>query len=184
MRSPVESDLRMYPIDVSQRLANSACSLGLSVLRNARSDSMGDTLPNGKIVSIPLGKLPHGNRRYDADMGSNIEQEEREIRRAVFIRLLESEYGGSPQKFEIATGYSANMVSQLKAGVDRRGKPKSFGDKLARKLEKLAKWPRGALDNPSFSIGGQVREPTTAYRATNWPLTVSWQRFGNSTIAQ
>lgn len=90
-----------------------------------------------------------------------------ERRRVNFFRILRESYGDSPKQFEIKTGYSANMVSQL------RSKNKDFGERVARKIEELAGWPEGMLDEPSPDLPAEIEQR----RATDWPLSADRGRF-------
>jgi transcriptional regulator with XRE-family HTH domain len=166
MRSLVESALRKYPSEVPQRPAKSSCSLVSSELRYVRKDSidMARSLPFGNYESIPDGKLPIGICRYHVGM----KLDDLDKRRTEnFLRLLRDQYRDSPKEFEIATGYSANMVSQIRTGK------KFVRDKLARKLEKIAKLPALTFDQSEPGMSPS-RAPT---RLNSWPLSVPLEQF-------
>ena len=83
-----------------------------------------------------------------------------------FLRELRERYGDSPSKFEAATGYGANMVSQIKTGK------KWINDKLARKLEPLMKLAPLSLDQEP--PGTQRQQPRPAAK---WPLSVPLEDY-------
>lgn len=127
--------LRRYDNVVPQRSANSSLAdTSGSDAKYSLSASMHPSLPDSKIWSILDGKLLPGNGRYHGRMDSE------EVRRTNFFRILREKFSDSPKQFEIDTGYSANMVSQL------RNRTKDFGEKVARKIETMAGWERGILD--------------------------------------
>jgi transcriptional regulator with XRE-family HTH domain len=162
MRSLVDKTLRKYPSEVPQRLANDSCSATVSRdFRYARSDSIPDSLPSGKILSIPDGHLPNGKGHYTRWVTKD------ELRAQNFLRLLRERYGDSPGDFEIATGYSANMVSQIKTGK------KKIGERLAGKLEHLMKIEAGALLRALEDNGPFRRQP----EPKSWPLSVPLADF-------
>ena len=87
------------------------------------------------------------------------------IRTANFLKILRENYQDSPSVFEKKTGYSQNMVSQLKTGK------KSVNDRLARRLESLMK-----LEPLSLDRQGQV-VPLTRRPAGRWPFSVPYEVF-------
>lgn len=160
-RCPVESTLRMYATVVPERLANDSCSSVGREFKYARSGSaMQNSLPNSKAMSIPFGQLLQGNGDYDSSMSTE------ETRRNNFRRLLQEKYNGSPKQFEVETGYSANMATQLRSGK------KDFGEKVARKIESMAKLKPLALDESHAAATQERRQ-----KAAPWPLTIDQTTF-------
>lgn len=155
----------MYPTEVPHRLAKKSCSGTSRELRYVRSASISDSLLGSKILSIPVRTLPIGNRRYNPRM--DFDDPLDPVRTANFLDILRTEHGGSPKKFEVATGYPANMVSQIKNGH------KFVGNTLARKLEKLMKKERGVLDSQTDA---QIKKSQIAAMA-KWPLSISIADF-------
>lgn len=162
MRSLVESTLRRYPTDVPQRLAKPSCTSVSSELRYVRSDSMPRSLPLGNILSIPDGQLPRGKDLYNGRMDKD------QIRTANFLRILREQYRNSPKAFEIATGYSANMVSQIKTGK------KVVGEDRAVTLEKAMKLETGTLERPNAA---DIASPRSTQPRVSWPLSVPLADF-------
>jgi transcriptional regulator with XRE-family HTH domain len=156
----VDRAFRMYPIVVPHRAAKSDWAPGLSELTYSRS-SIQPILPSSKVESIPVGNLPAGNERYHRVMSDDPLDP---TRTANFLRLLREDYGNSPKKFEVATGYSANMVSQIKTGK------KWVGYDLARRLEGMMRKPRGLLDQMSEL---EARAASRNKSGMEWPFSVS-----------
>lgn len=154
--------LRKYDSEVPQLRAYS--SLAATSGSDSRKDlraSMPPSLPDSKITSILDGKLLRGNSGYHLRM--DIE----ELRRANFFKILREKYSDSPKEFEIATGYSANMVSQLRSSA------KDFGERVARTIEKAAKWKIGTLDQ---HLTGSQPEAAPTESIEQWPSLVSANR--------
>lgn len=160
MRCLMDNAFLKYPMEVPQRRAKLDWVLGSRPLRYSRSDSIPDSLPAGKLVSIPAGKIPDSKGRYPSGMDIDA------LRTANFLRILREEYGDSPSKLEAKTGYSANMVSQIKTGK------KAVKDKLARKLEDLMKLEPMALDQRH----AREQQPSKQ-NAPAWPLSVPLRDF-------
>lgn len=91
-----------------------------------------------------------------------------EVRTRNFLRILHRDYGGSPARFERETGYSANMVSQIKT------RKKKVRDKLARTLERdHLRVPIGTLDKVNEADLPRQQAPADK----PWPFTVSQTEF-------
>lgn len=126
-----------------------------------------EVLPNGKMKSIPHGKRRGDVGDYDADMPIDLD----EVRTRNFLRILFRDYGGSPSRFEQETGYSANMVSQIKTGK------KKVRDRLARALERdHLRVPVGTLDKTSDVEPLKNRAQA---ETADWPFTVSLSEFAS-----
>lgn len=178
MSSPTDIALCKYPSVVPHRTAQALrASASGSEDRNDLSASnsgagnlssglgmMAGVLPTGKMKSIPSGKERGEIEGYDARMPIDLD----EVRTRNFLRILFRDYGGSPSRFEQETGYSANMVSQIKTGK------KKVGDKLARALERdHLRVPVGTLDKTSDVEPLKKAQPAAA----DWPFTVSRSEF-------
>lgn len=162
MRSLVDKTFRRYPREVSQRLAKESCSGVSRELRYLRSDSIPPILPRGKLSSIPYGYLPDGTGPYNGRVTKD------ELRTANFLRILREKYGNSPKAFEIETGYSANMVSQIKTGK------KIVGEDRAATLEQLMKLETGTLER---ALAENVFTSRANAARVSWPLSVPLADF-------
>lgn len=160
---PVDKTFRIYPSDVSQRAANASCSSDPSELMYALSSSMMESLPNGKVLSIPFGNLPFGIDRYDPSMDRKALKE---LRFKNFDELMRR-FDGSPTKFCEETGYnSPTTISQLKT------RKKAFGGDLARDLEKAARLEPYALESQT-GIDGKHLKP--GKQPAEWPFSIPLQ---------
>lgn len=164
---PAEMAFRRYPTDVLQREANASCSERSSELRYERSDSMGVILPDGKISSIPDGKLLVGKDCYVPAMDIS------KVRTAKFLHYVRTRYNNSPGEVEKRTGYSANMVSQILGGSKQ-----VRTEKLARKLEKLLRLPPNDLDQP---IVADTQPASASAPSDSWPFSVPQGSFQSLT---
>lgn len=170
MRSPVESALRKYPTEVSQRTANASCSDVSREFRYTRRDSIAGTLPTGNDKSIPVGHLPFGNDRYAAEMRRKSKQELFKIRRSRLADLLD-EFGGPQKKQVVLAGEIASRAAvRVLPGESIKslatpsyisnalGARKNIGEESASILEALfgkpAGWMSSRKEEPLSDDGG------------------------------
>lgn len=152
-----ESFLRMYPIVVPQRRANSCCSGRDSELRYSRRDSMGNEyLPVGTTESSALGNCQSDGAGYVADMRRKSEQLRRiyEIRRRRLAQLVE-EYGSQAElarvlaKSNLVVLGNESYLSRMLSGKPREEGGKNIGGDTAAEIERLTKKPPGWLSRES-----------------------------------
>lgn len=158
IRCPEDTAFLKYPTEVLHRFANASCSGTGREFRKLSTDSMTLFLLNSKDQSIPFGKLPSGKHGYASPM--EIEQ----IRTENFLKILRDQYRGSAAYFEQQTGYSQNMVTQIKNGH------RKVSDRIARKLEK-------AMRKPGMSLDSRSDETQPAAPVHSWPLSVPLAAF-------
>lgn len=167
IRCFVDMALRRYPTEVSQRAAKSSWADLSRELRYVRSASMPGSLLNSKIVSIPFGNLPSGNRGYDFRMDR---KRLKELRFKNFDELM-LRYENSPKRFCAETGYgSPTVISQLK------NRQRAFGADMARELERVAGLEKYALESES-GLDGKNKAIRAYQEPANWPFSVSLSEF-------
>lgn len=178
IRSRLEMALRRYPSDVLQRKAYDSCSVTGNEFRYVRSGSTSiagsigrESLPSGKPLSIPLGRLPNGTTDYDGHMdarktANELKSRIRELRYKKLQDLLRDRYNDSPVDFCRETGYDKpDVISQL------TGRHRSFGEDLARELELWAGLERYELEREDDSRSWK------AAKSGDWPFSISQEEF-------
>ena len=117
------------------------------------------TLPYSNVVAIPFGHLPRAEAPYDAP----VEPQDLKRIRKLRLRALIAEVGGQNVLAQ-ALDVEPNYISQLlKPG-------KSFGERIARKIEQRAGKPERWLDT----------ETVVSIRPTEWPFSFDralWDRL-------
>ena len=145
-RSLVDSALRKYPTEVPHRLAKRSCSDGSRELRYVRSDSIPDTLPMGKVLSIPSGHLPIGKADYAGGVSETLEKMIYSARKVRFDELVRAHGGNKAFADEVERrlrnypdlmeGGLASFMNDSYVSNARSGR-KSIGEATAMQLELL-----------------------------------------------
>lgn len=120
-------------------------------------------LPISNVRAIPFVHFPFGDDEYDEEMLIQ------ETRRRRLRQLLDSEFDGKQQLIADHIGVEQNYISGL-LGQGKTKKP--FGEKTARKIERLCGKPAGWLDRDPNE---QEAEPTRS-----WPFSFDpmlWDRL-------
>lgn len=167
---PTDIALRRYPMVVLQRAAKPSCDSRSREFRYSLSDSIHNSLLNGKSESIPNGNLPLGNRDYDIQMAKPLTRQEQKQVRFLNFDALMLRYGNSPKEFCERTGYkSETTISQLK------NRQKSFGVDLGRQIAEAAGLEPLALENPDGIESSP--QPARPKPPRDWPFSFSYQTF-------
>lgn len=160
IRPFVDSTLRRYPIDVSQRSAKADCSSTDSELRKVRRASMAVTLPVGNFKSRPMGHLPSGNDPYSGVVAHNDQFAIRRRRLADlvhecggkhvdFVRALADRIAGRPDLADSVKSFTdTSYVSRALKGKSKTG-GKNIGEEPASALEILFAKPKGWMSAES-----------------------------------
>jgi hypothetical protein len=171
-RSLVDKALRKYPTEVPQRFAYRSWSEGAKELRYVRSDSIADTLPMGKVLSIPSGHLPIGKADYAGGVSETLEKMIYSARRVRFDELVRAHGGNKAFADEVERrlrnypdlmeGGLASFMNDSYVSNARSGR-KSIGEATALQIEflfdKQPGWMSGdAFEN--FMIRMQKRRKT------------------------
>jgi hypothetical protein len=152
-RPLVDSFLRMYPIEVPERLAKRCCSEGGRELTYSRSDSMGNySLPPGTVPSSLTGNWPSSTAAYVADMRNRKAELEKlyAVRRRRLSQLVD-EYGSQAElartlsRSNLAVLANESYLSRLLSGKPRTEGGKNIGGDTAAEIERLTKKPTGWL---------------------------------------
>lgn len=142
-----ESPLRMYPIDVPQRLAKSDCSSTDSVRKYSRSFSIAGSLPMGNETSIPKGHLPGGNGQYHCPMVTEGLERVFEIRRKRLRELVKELR--SQAALAALLEKEASYISRALAGKVGMKGGKDIGEEMAYEIEARCGKPPGWMSSDS-----------------------------------
>lgn len=86
-------------------------------------------------MSIPAGRLPHGNPEYAGDV------DRYERRRRAFIALIDGpRFRGSRKRFAVESGIDATSVSRIIGGKSKPG-GKNLGEDLVERIEERLSIP-------------------------------------------